>query len=120
MLVDQMLFAGQSSTQAGRTMLASLLNERRASMSWSSPTTTWRPAACSTASPKGSCRSAISHCSASTVWISGRPADPAVDDPSNRFSIGRIAVEQLLSNRIRNYLPQTIDTGFDILEGETA
>ena len=39
---------------------------------------------------------------------------------SNRFSIGRVAVEQRLSNRARNEIPQTIDTGLDILESETA
>ena len=36
---------------------------------------------------------------------------------SNRFSIGRVAVEQILSEPLRNDIPRSIDTGFDILEG---
>ena len=39
---------------------------------------------------------------------------------SNRFDIGKRAVEVFLSNEIRPDQPQTIDTGFEIIEGATA
>lgn len=39
---------------------------------------------------------------------------------SNRFLIGQRAVEALLASRERPKEPQIIDTGFDIIEGQTA
>jgi hypothetical protein len=37
---------------------------------------------------------------------------------SNRFRIGKIAVEQILSQPERSETPQTIHTGFEIVEGD--
>lgn len=39
---------------------------------------------------------------------------------SNRFEIGRVAIEQALAAPDRPDRPQRIDTGFEIVEGETA
>lgn len=39
---------------------------------------------------------------------------------SNRFAIGKTAVELLLADPERNKKPQIVDTGFSILEGSTA
>ena len=39
---------------------------------------------------------------------------------SNRFLIGRVAVEKLLESGERPAEPQVVDTGFEIIEGATA
>lgn len=39
---------------------------------------------------------------------------------SNRFEIGRAAIEQVLSSAVRPEAPVIIDTGFNIIEGATA
>ena len=39
---------------------------------------------------------------------------------SNRFRIGKIAVEHIMAQTERNDEPRIIDTGFEIVEGGTA
>jgi LacI family gluconate utilization system Gnt-I transcriptional repressor len=39
---------------------------------------------------------------------------------SNRYLIGKTAVDEILAQPERNTIPHIIDTGFDIIEGETA
>jgi LacI family gluconate utilization system Gnt-I transcriptional repressor len=39
---------------------------------------------------------------------------------SNRFLIGRIAVEKILESRARPKAPVVVDTGYEIVEGGTA
>ena len=39
---------------------------------------------------------------------------------SNRFKIGKLAVEQILSDSRRSETPTVVDTGFEIIVGETA
>ena len=39
---------------------------------------------------------------------------------SNRFMIGKIAVDRILSQPLRGGRPETIDMGFEVVAGETA
>jgi LacI family gluconate utilization system Gnt-I transcriptional repressor len=120
-LVDQSLFAGQSSSQAGRAMLASLL-KRTPSLD------------VVVFSNDDMAAGGVFHCMAAGLTpkrdialfgFNGLDVGQALPTPlstilSNRFSIGRVAVEHLLSERLRNDKPRSIDTGFEILEGGTA
>lgn len=120
-LVDQALFDGQSSSQAGRAMLAALL--------------TRTPGLDVVVfSNDDMAAGGVFHCIAAMLTpkrdialfgFNGLDIGQALPTPlstilSNRFSIGRVAVEQILSKPIRNDVPNCIDTGFEILEGETA
>jgi LacI family gluconate utilization system Gnt-I transcriptional repressor len=120
-LVDQMLFEGQSSSQAGRAMLAALLKQTPG-------------LDVVVFSNDDMAAGGVFHCIAAGLTpkrdlalfgFNGLDVGQALPTPlstvlSNRFSIGRVAVEQILSDPVRNVLPRSIDTGFEILEGETA
>lgn len=120
-LVDQRLHEGPSSTQAGREGLAKLL---------AGPA---RPDVV-VFSNDDMAVGGVFHCLASSLVVkrdlalfgfNGLDIGQALPTPlstvrSNRFRIGRIAVEQILSQPERTAAPQTIDTGFEIVEGATA
>ncbi len=120
-LADQRLHDGPSSTQAGREGLAALL---------AGPA---RPDVV-VFSNDDMAVGGVFHCLASGIAVkrdlalfgfNGLDIGQALPAPlstvrSNRFRIGRIAVEQILSQPERTATPQTIDTGFEIVEGATA
>ncbi len=120
-LVDQRLNDGPSSTQAGREGLAALLGG------------TTRPDVV-VFSNDDMAVGGVFHCLANGIVVkrdlalfgfNGLDIGQALPAPlstvrSNRFRIGQIAVEQILSQPRRAATPQTIDTGFEIVEGATA
>ncbi len=120
-LVDQQLNDGPSSTQAGREGLAVLLRGGK------------RPDVV-VFSNDDMAVGGVFHCLAEAIvpkrdlalfGFNGLDIGQALPTPlstvrSNRFHIGKLAVEQILSQPDRSGTPQTIDTGFEIVEGETA
>ena len=120
-IVDQKLHDGPSSTQAGRDGLAALLAGGG------------RPDVV-VFSNDDMAVGGVFHCLANKIVMkrdialfgfNGLDVGQSLPTPlstvrSNRFRIGKIAVEQILSQPVRGGTPQTIDTGFDIIQGETA
>ena len=120
-ILDQGFCAGPSSTQAGRTALAELLG---------------RSSALDVVvfSNDDMAVGGVFHCMAEGIvakrdlalfGFNGLDIGQALPIPlstirSNRFMIGRIAVDRILSEPERGSDPQSIDTGFEILEGGTA
>ncbi len=120
-IVDQELYEGASSTQAGRAMLARLLGRT-----------------CDLDvvifSNDDMAVGGVFHCMAeglvpkqdlSLFGFNGLDIGQALPTPlstirSNRFLIGKIAVDRILSQPERSPEGQTIDTGFEIVEGGTA
>ena len=119
--IERTLFDGPSSTQAGRDMLAELLG-RTSGLD------------VVVFSNDDMAAGGVFHCMAAGIvpkrdlalfGFNGLDLGQALPTPlstilSNRFSIGRVAVEEILSHPVRDALPRSIDTGFAILEGETA
>lgn len=120
-LVGQRLHDGPSSTLAGRAALATLLqgDERPDVVVFSND---------------DMAMGGVFHCLAEGIAVkrdlalfgfNGLDVGQALPQPlstvrSNRFRIGQIAVEQILSRLDRDGAPRTIDTGFEIVVGETA
>lgn len=119
-LVDQRLHDGPSSTEAGRAGLAALLAEHS------------RPDVI-VFSNDDMAVGGVFHCIAEGIvpkqhlalfGFNGLDIGQALPTPlstirSNRFRIGKIAVEQILSQPERKAI-QIIDTGFEIIDGDTA
>jgi LacI family gluconate utilization system Gnt-I transcriptional repressor len=119
-MVDQQLHDGPSSTQAGRATLAALLARGN------------RPDVV-VFSNDDMAVGGVFHCMAAGIeprqhlalfGFNGLDIGQALPTPlstirSNRFRIGKTAVEQILSQPRRG-ASQTIDTGFEIIDGETA
>ncbi len=120
-LVDQWLNDGPSSTEAGRQGLAALLAGGR------------RPDVV-VFSNDDMAVGGVFHCLAEGLVVkrdlalfgfNGLDIGQALPTPlstvrSDRFRIGKIAVEEILSASERRDAPQTIDAGFEILDGATA
>ncbi len=120
-LVDQAMHEGPSSTQAGRNVLAVLLG-RSSGLD------------VVVFSNDDMAVGGVFHCMAEGIvpkrdlalfGFNGLDIGEALPTPlstvrSNRLRIGRIAVDQILSEPERSGTPQTIDTGFEIVEGGTA
>lgn len=120
-IVAQALFDGPSSTLAGRTMLAALLEERR-------------ELDVVIFSNDDMAVGGVFHCMARNIvpkrelalfGFNGLDIGQALPTPlstvrSNRFLIGKTAVDRILTQPERLKGQQIIDTGFEILEGETA
>ena len=120
-LVDQRLHDGPSSTLAGREALAALLQGDT------------RPDVV-VFSNDDMAVGGVFHCIAEGIAVrrdlalfgfNGLDVGQALPQQlstvrSNRFRIGKIAVEQILSRLDRDGAPRTIDTGFEIVDGETA
>lgn len=120
-IVDQRLYDGPSSTQAGREVLAALLEGS------AHPDVV-------VFSNDDMAVGGVFHCIAEGIVVkrdlalfgfNGLDVGQSLPKPlstvrSNRFRIGKIAVEQILSRLERAGPPQTIDTGFEIVDGETA
>ncbi|MCW6512322.1 LacI family DNA-binding transcriptional regulator [Hyphomicrobiales bacterium BP6-180914] len=120
-LVDQRLHGGPSSTQAGREALATLLQGAK------------HPDVV-VFSNDDMAVGGVFHCIAEGIVLkrdlalfgfNGLDVGQALPKPlstvrSNRFRIGKIAVEQILLRPERNGTPETINTGFEIVPGETA
>jgi len=119
--IDQALFAGASSTQAGRAMLALLLARSR-------------DLDAVIFSNDDMAVGGVFHCMAESIvpkrglalfGFNGLDIGQTLPTPlstirSNRFLIGKIAVERILSQPVRTGAAETIDTGFEIVEGGTA
>lgn len=119
--IAQARFAGASSTQAGRAMLADLLRQTE-------------DLDVVVFSNDDMAVGGVFHCMAAGIapkrdlalfGFNGLDIGQALPTPlstvrSNRFLIGKIAVDRILSQRERAGNPQTINTGFEIVEGETA
>ncbi len=119
--IAQALFAGASSTQAGRAMLADLLH-RTGDLD------------AVVFSNDDMAVGGVFHCMAAGIvpkrdlalfGFNGLDIGQALPTPlstirSNRFLIGKIAADQILSQPERAGVPQTVDTGFEIIEGETS
>ena len=120
-IVEQRLHDGPSSAQAGRGTLAALLAQNN------------RPDVV-VFSNDDMAVGGVFHCMAAGIvpkeqlalfGFNGLDIGQALPTPlstirSNRFRIGQIAVEHILSRPERSGTPQTIDTGFEIVEGRTA
>lgn len=120
-MVGQHLDAGPSSTQAGRGGLAALLAQEH------------RPDVV-VFSNDDMAVGGVFHCLAEGLvpkrdvalfGFNGLDIGQALPTPlstirSNRFRIGQIAVEHILAQPERGAVPQTIDTAFEIVEGDTA
>ena len=120
-LVGQQLNDGPSSTQAGREGLAALLHDG-----------TWPDVV--VFSNDDLAVGGVFHCLAKNITLkqdlalfgfNGLDIGQALPTPlstvrSNRFRIGKIAVERILSRPERSGTPETIDTGFEIVIGATA
>jgi LacI family gluconate utilization system Gnt-I transcriptional repressor len=120
-LAGQAIYDGPSSAQAGRTMLAELLQPKR-------------DLDIVVFSNDDMAVGGVFHCLAQNIapkrdlglfGFNGLDIGQALPAPlstirSNRFLIGKTAVDQILAQPERNITPQIIDTGFDIIEGETA
>ena len=119
--VDLELFAGPSSTQAGRSMLAQLLARTRG-------------LDVVVFSNDDMAVGGVFHCLSESIapkhdlalfGFNGLDIGQALPSPlstvrSNRFLIGKVAVERILSQPMRARASETINTGFEIVEGETA
>ena len=119
-LVDQRLHDGPSSTEAGRAALAALLGQHS------------RPDVI-VFSNDDMAVGGVFHCIAEGIkpkqhlalfGFNGLDIGQALPTPlstirSNRFRIGQIAVEQILSQPERDAV-RIIDTGFEIIDGDTA
>jgi LacI family gluconate utilization system Gnt-I transcriptional repressor len=120
-LIDQALFDGPSSTEAGRAMLAALLR-RTPSLD------------AVVFSNDDMAVGGIFHCfghgivpkrDLAVFGFNGLDIGQALPAPlstvrSKRYQIGKIAVETILSQPQRQAGPIVIDTGYEILEGGTA
>ena len=118
---DQALFAGPSSTSAGRVMLQALL-ERTPGID------------AVVFSNDDMAVGGVFHCMAHDIapkqdlalfGFNGLDIGQALPIPlstirSNRFLIGKIAVETILDKPIRPETPTIVDLGFEIVEGGTA
>ncbi len=119
--IDQALSPGASSTQAGRGMLALLLARSR-------------DLDAVIFSNDDMAVGGVFHCMAEGIvprrdlalfGFNGLDIGQILPTPlstirSNRFLIGKIAVERILSQPARTGAAETIDTGFEIVEGGTA
>jgi LacI family gluconate utilization system Gnt-I transcriptional repressor len=117
----QMLCDGPSSAQAGRAMLAQLLS-------------VYRDIEVVVFSNDDMAVGGVFHCIASGIepkrdlglfGFNGLDIGQALPSPlstirSNRFRIGEVAVLRILAEPRRSGGPETIDTGFEIIEGATA
>lgn len=120
-IAGQAIYDGPSSAQAGRAMLAELLHRTK-------------DLDVVVFSNDDMAVGGFFHCLAENIapkrdlglfGFNGLDIGQALPAPlstirSNRFLIGKTAVSEILSQPERNATPQIIDTGFDIIEGETA
>ena len=120
-IVDQVLHDGPSSALAGRTMLAKLLAQTHG-------------LDVVVFSNDDMAAGGVFHCMAAGLaprrdialfGFNGLDIGQALPTPlstilSNRFLIGRVAAEEILSQPSREALPRVIDTGFEIIPGATA
>ena len=120
-IIDQVRHAGPSSALTGRTMLAALLARTR-------------DLDVVVFSNDDMAAGGVFHCMAAGLTprcdlalfgFNGLDIGQALPTPlstilSNRFLIGRVAAEEILSEPLREAVPRSIDTGFEIVVGETA